>query len=700
MGARIEQINIEEMGPLRGLRWELGSLNLVYGRNEQGKTFLVEFLIRSLFRQTNNWQLRPVKGRGKVVLSGLADELTAFTPVASRRVDKLEDYLSQLYPGLPPNIGRLLVVRGGEPGLVADHSPNGVNQDVLREFLSGRGVLESIQGKIQKSVQKATIENGAIQGSNTGKIKQRSLLLQHKNRIDDLFTQLSELYSGGSRRALQSELDRLTAEQEELIRAKRHHAYTLTERRNQLEEVLNQWPEKELDQLQASWMALQEKRKSIARLKLLLVGLEQDSQHFQWLQQAAAYYEESEIQVQVSPLFLFLGVGALFLAMVLAFLQLAFGTAFMIILASIFGWLYIRQIRQSAAQATVTVERQKMAEEFENRLGQKFSGLPLLRQQIEKVREAYYGAQERRKDLAQAEEEATELIKLLAGQLNRLTGEKVSPEAWSQTIPTLVKNQRKSREKLNSLREELAALNVEPIHQQPQPAAVVYDPEKMGEISHQREATAQKLRVEEEALNNLKQRMCQETGDDISADWEALIQNLQEIREQVVGSYRQETAHLLAEIIVSEVVETARAEEDEKVKRALGSMALHTPIHFLTNRYHGVRLDGGNLLLSDDYGEFALGSLSTGTQEQILLSLRMEFAAKLLGQDSLFLILDDAFQHSDWQRRELLVRHLTQATAHGWQILYFTMDDHIRRLFNEQAVELGQDYRQFDLSVS
>src|SRR5690606_16790106 len=163
MGARIEQISIEVMGPLRQLHWQLGDLNLVYGRNEQGKTLLVEFLIRSLFqqpgRQKEVWRLRPVEARGKVIVSGLAERPVSFTPHSSRRSKKLEDYLEQDYPGLPVNIGRLLAVRGGESSLVADHNPQSINRDILREYLSGRGMLDAIQDKIQKIVQRATIEN-------------------------------------------------------------------------------------------------------------------------------------------------------------------------------------------------------------------------------------------------------------------------------------------------------------------------------------------------------------------------------------------------------------------------------------------------------------------------------------------------------------------------------------------------------------
>jgi len=53
--------------------------------------------------------------------------------------------------------------------------------------------------------------------------------------------------------------------------------------------------------------------------------------------------------------------------------------------------------------------------------------------------------------------------------------------------------------------------------------------------------------------------------------------------------------------------------------------------------------------------------------------------------DSAFFIIDDAFQHSDYDRRPKLVDQLFDLSDDGWQIIYLTMDDHIRELFAEKA---------------
>jgi len=67
-------------------------------------------------------------------------------------------------------------------------------------------------------------------------------------------------------------------------------------------------------------------------------------------------------------------------------------------------------------------------------------------------------------------------------------------------------------------------------------------------------------------------------------------------------------------------------------------------------------------------------------------------------QDSLFLIFDDAFQYSDWQRRKLLVEKAAGLAQQGWQIIYFSMDDHIRDLFEAAGKRFGSEYQFLSLN--
>ena len=130
----------------------------------------------------------------------------------------------------------------------------------------------------------------------------------------------------------------------------------------------------------------------------------------------------------------------------------------------------------------------------------------------------------------------------------------------------------------------------------------------------------------------------------------------------------------------------------------LQSGIVATPLAAITRRYRRVQLEGDNLKVANDYEEFALADLSTGTQEQVLLALRIGLASYNAGEDRLFLILDDAFQHSDWQRRVHLVNATIGLAQDGWQVFYFTMDDHIRDLFCDKArAALGNDFNYQEL---
>ena len=152
-------------------------------------------------------------------------------------------------------------------------------------------------------------------------------------------------------------------------------------------------------------------------------------------------------------------------------------------------------------------------------------------------------------------------------------------------------------------------------------------------------------------------------------------------------------------IIISQVINVIREREDENISRALASPGMREPIRVITHSYEGVELEGNDLIAYSQYQRFPLGNLSTGAQEQVLFALRIGIATHILGDQKMFLILDDAFQHSDWERREWLVDEIADLANIGWQIIYFSMDDHIRKLFEERIKPKFTDrYQAFDLN--
>ncbi|GAH52718.1 unnamed protein product, partial [marine sediment metagenome] len=62
MGIRIDKISVKDLGPIKDFSSEFGLFNLIYSRNEKGKTFLTEFIIRSLFKYVKRWSYLREKG--------------------------------------------------------------------------------------------------------------------------------------------------------------------------------------------------------------------------------------------------------------------------------------------------------------------------------------------------------------------------------------------------------------------------------------------------------------------------------------------------------------------------------------------------------------------------------------------------------------------------------------------------------------
>ena len=106
MHIRLENLSVNRLGPIASIKWQFKDVNLIYGKNEQGKTFLVEYLLSSLFK--NHSKTRPLTDSGQINISGLAENVMRFDPKSRK---KIEDYL---YPDdKPVDLSRLLVVKAG-----------------------------------------------------------------------------------------------------------------------------------------------------------------------------------------------------------------------------------------------------------------------------------------------------------------------------------------------------------------------------------------------------------------------------------------------------------------------------------------------------------------------------------------------------------------------------------------------------------
>ncbi|MFQ5769945.1 MAG: ATP-binding protein, partial [bacterium] len=678
----IEEINVQNLGPITQFSLQPGRFNLIYGHNEKGKTYLVEFVIRSLFRNARLWQLRGQKGRGKVTVTGLKNgESFEFNPASPK---KLEDFWDENNVGLPPDFARLLVVKGAEVEIA--NVAGGADKTILKRFLSSKEILDKIDKNISRTLQESQIEQNTITGPHRGEINTRTELQEQLQKINQLFDQIDKGYSAGPCKALADKLESLQEELDQQMKAKKFLAYQIDQEIRQLKEKKNRIAADKLQEVKSGLTLYKQKFVEYKKKKDDQSQAELKSQHYEWLKSAHEVYQ-SALSPEVKspkPVWLLLAIFMVVLAGILAFLQQPIFAAIALAGVVLFGVLYIKKYHNLAKQAAEIKEIENLKKEFKFHFQRELTGLPMVMECLEDMEEDYNTSRLLKKQLTEDYNTLTSLKLKLSEQIKDLTGESKEPKTWIEVLRNLEDRLQSLENQIRAKELYLVELGVDPSDYQSEPAEVEFSKEKLDELEDKHKSTQNQLHEETQKLTNLKQLVCQQTGDDITIGWEVVINNLRKRREKVLMSYKQITAEIIGKIAVHEVIKDLRKAEDDKIISGLKSKRVQEPLFEVTNRYNSLELEGERLVVSDPFNNFYLSDLSTGAQEQVLLALRIGFSTRIVSQDSLFLILDDAFQYSDWQRRKLLVDKVADLAQKGWQIIYFTMDDNIRKLFDEK----------------
>lgn len=273
MSIRIEKISVKNCGPLNNFSTELTDLNLIYSENERGKSYLVEFIIHSLFKNKNYWKDLRQPGQGRVILSGLENKYIEFSPSTRK---KIEDYLEKQQKGLPPAICNLLIVKEGETEIVKN--AYGVDKSVFKAILSPRRILDEMDLKISATLKGAKLEEGEINIKKQGEGKDYIELKEKIAKIEDLIKQIVSEYEQGEINDLRIKKQILLKEKELLLKAKRHKAYLLSKELKNLrtkQEKISQSVLEELKKLINDYVRLID---SIKRLNLEITSLKKQTE--------------------------------------------------------------------------------------------------------------------------------------------------------------------------------------------------------------------------------------------------------------------------------------------------------------------------------------------------------------------------------------------------------------------------------------
>ena len=286
MPIHLDSIAVKNLGPLFSLDHKFGLLNVFYGKNETGKTYLVEFLLSAIFRHATNWDLRDSSGSGNITISGIIEKPIKFN-LKSRK--KIEDYWEEKELGLPLNMAQLLVVKGGE--LQITDTPGGINKKVLKTTLTNEAVLSQIQNSIPLTIQDAILNEQEIHGPKRGVLKIHQDLLMQVEKLIGLLEKVEDGYSRGPLKQLELEINvtkALLTNQEE---AKEHHLYNLLQEHKRIRSEKEKLSDQIIEELRVQLHDYRSAKQKINDQEKLLQKKIAASQHFTWLDQAISVWE-------------------------------------------------------------------------------------------------------------------------------------------------------------------------------------------------------------------------------------------------------------------------------------------------------------------------------------------------------------------------------------------------------------------------
>lgn len=689
MNLRIEEIHARNLGPVSAFTHQLRLVNLVFGQNEKGKTCLVEFIIQSLFKNPKVWNPRGISGSGRVVVSGLETQPVDFDPAAPK---KIEDYWENSAQAFPQNFSKLLVVRAAELEL-ADRAP-GVDSAILKNYLSGQGFLDKIVAKIPATIQEASIERGNLVGAQRGDLKTLNNLEGVWQNLVSLKEKITNDMSMGAVFGYKKTLEELDGQLRGLEEAKRYKARILSEALHGFDRKLAVFADEAIEKIAA-------KLSNHAQLSSLIRAEEQNlemalakSEHYDWLRHAIEIYESRHGQSlprKVQALLLG-GMVLLGLAVYFFFNPASPALFFSALGLGIFliAW-YIYSLNAMIRRKVDREDIQDISTGFAEKFGMNLFGLADLKNTLGAVQPYFF----QRESLEKSIQEKKRNLKDLEGEIEDSLKKLIAKPCKFSQVEELLNETRSVVDTLKSDRAkaetEFLILDIQPAYFIDQKPASEWDKEKFDQMHQEKARIEYAMEEMEQEFILLKQSACDLADAKMTDGWDRILFSIDQKLEEVETDLRGLKAKCIAQKLISEVSVELQKSEDEKIQEGLKSSGIIGNIFQITQKYNELDYVAGEIFLKDEFGRFPLSQLSTGAIEQVFLALRIGFALKAAGLDSLFLILDDAFQFSDWERRPRLVDLVLDLAEDGWQIIYFSMDNHIRDLFKTRAEKRFKD---------
>ena len=293
-----------------------------------------------------------------------------------------------------------------------------------------------------------------------------------------------------------------------------------------------------------------------------------------------------------------------------------------------------------------------------------------------------------------------ENLEIIAKNINNifinLLNEQITESEWNNKLNELTKHKITTQNKLVAVHTELEGLGIAKVEYLSEDPKIEYNAEELSNLEKKLKIINEKYKELEQENLVLKNEITIATGASIGEDWNILIERLNTKKKEIIDQLRQKEAYIIAGIIVHQTINELLQEEEKQIQKNINSKEFCDILYKITGKYNSLSINNdGKLTITSQMADYDLRDLSTGTKEQVLFALRVTLAEKILGNKAFF-ILDDAFQHSDYDRRPRLIDQLFTLADDGWQIIYLTMDDNIKDVFINKGLK-REDYQMIEL---
>lgn len=292
----------------------------------------------------------------------------------------------------------------------------------------------------------------------------------------------------------------------------------------------------------------------------------------------------------------------------------------------------------------------------------------------------------------QIEKEMQDLKKNIRQIFINLKGIEIHENEWKYHIEELERENKLIVNEIRRLEGILEGFGVWEKEYEKEDPAVKFSQRELDEVEREIEEVENKIKEKNEKITSLKSKIVQLTGADFSSSWNELFEKIYLKRKELQIAIEECEAKIIAGILIHNKIQELQRQEEEKILEKINSPLITNLIYKLTGRYKTLSFEKEDVLIADEYFTFKINELSTGAKQQVMIALRIGFAKSLLQGNTAFLIFDDAFQYSDYKRRPIMIDTLLELAKEGWQVIYLTMDNHIRDLFIQKASTMPLQY--------